>query len=822
MKRTTQAAGPGLLRLVCPFIAVVLVQALVASLSLYTLSSVRAYVAGESQWSKGQKHAIYFLNLYAETGSPHHFDAYRKAIGVPLADYAARRSLEKAQPDIEAARAGFLGGANHPDDVTGLIWLFQNFRGLRYLDDAITHWAAADRILLQLDRLGRTMETRLREGPALPLQVETWKAEIQRLDRLMTPLAVAFSESLGEGSRALKRALMGANLVIAALLILVAIWRTRKLLAQRLAFQSALGAERKRAQITLASIGQAVLSTGPDGLLDYMNPSAENLLASSLEAARGTPVASLFRLKDKETGGTDERVIERLLSGEAYLSNAQPRLLMRADGKIIPVALTGTPLLVSGRIVGAVLAIHDMTREQNYIDRLSWQASHDALTGLANRHEFERQLEKAIADLAHAGGRHALMYLDLDQFKLVNDTCGHMAGDQLLRQVSALLGRELRPGDLLARLGGDEFGMLLCRCDTETANAIAERLRTIIQTLHFTWEGQPFNITVSIGMVPLAHPGTTLQETLRTADIACYMAKEKGRNRVQFHSEGDAALQERFGEMAWVQRIHNALEENRFCLHAQEIRPLDTAPAAGAHIELLLRMTDEAGALIAPGSFIPAAERYGLMPAIDRWVIRAAFAILAARLTDSEAAPIATCAINLSGATFGDDTFLEFLCEQFDRHGVPPAMICFEITETSAIADLAGAIGFISTLSQLGCRFALDDFGSGMSSFAYLKHLPVDYLKIDGGFVKDMLKDRIDHAMVEMIHHIGKVTGKRTIAEFVENEQIMAALMAIGVDHAQGYAVGRPRPFDAGTSLPCNTAWARYAWKLRQLSRKTG
>ncbi len=827
MKRSAAPSGPGLPRLVWPFVAVVLVQALFASVSLYTLSSVRAYVAGESQWSKGQKQAIYFLNLYADTGDPAYFSEYRRAIAVPLADHAARLALERApEPDLDAARAGFLRGGNHPEDIAGLVWLFRNFRGLSYLAEAIRHWAAADRMLLQLERLGDVMQARFRERSVSQLQVQAWKAEIHRLDQQTVPLAAAFSESLGKGSRAIKKVLMGANLLIAALLIAIAVWRTRKLLSQRQAFQNALNAERKRAQITLASVGQAVMSTDPGGLIEYMNAAAERLLACPLDAARGRPVTELFHLVDKESGAEETHLIERLPTGETRSTNVHPLLLVRADGETIPVALTVAPLLVSDRIVGEVLALHDMTREQDYIDRLSWQASHDALTGLANRREFERRLEKVIADLPARPAHHALMYLDLDQFKLVNDTCGHTAGDQLLRQVSALLMQELGPGDLLARLGGDEFGVLLLECEPARATEIAERLRRTVQNLHFTWIGQPFNISVSVGMVLVAHPGATLQETLRSADIACYMAKEKGRNRVQFHSEGDAAVQERFGEMAWVQRIHAALEENRFRLHAQEIRPLNAdAAETGAHVEILLRLQDEAGGLVFPGSFIPAAERYGLMPAIDRWVIRATFAVLAARLSDPAALPISTCAINLSGATFGDDTFLAFLCEQFEEHEVPPSMICFEITETSAIADLAAAISFISTLSRLGCRFALDDFGSGMSSFSYLKHLPVDYLKIDGGFVKDMLNDRIDRAMVEMIHHIGKVTGKRTIAEFVESEEIMTALSAIGIDHAQGYAVGRPQPFDATTPVPSRLAYGEgdlWGDLARQLRRKVG
>ncbi len=439
MNRLAAGNGPGLPRLVWPFVAVVLVQALIASMSLYTLSSVRAYVAGESQWSKGQKNAVNFLTLYADTGDPTSLARYRHALATPLGDRKARLALEKPQFDAVAARSGLIQGANHPDDVAGLIWLFRRFGHVSYLKDAIGHWAAADRILLQLEELGRTMEARFREGPASPLQRRAWKAEIHRLDREIAPLSRAFSESLGEGSRAITGALMVANLLVAALLILVAVLRTRKLLRQRQAFQNALNAERKRAQVTLASIGQAVVSTGPDGRIDYMNAAAERLLDTSLAVARTMKASELLHLVDKETGTHEKLAMERLVAGDIHPSPPRPRLLIRADGKAIPVALTLAPLLVSERIAGMVLALHDMTREQDYIDRLSWQASHDALTGLANRREFEHRLEKAIAQLASGKAGHALMYLDLDQFKLVNDTCGHAAGDQLLRQMSVLL-----------------------------------------------------------------------------------------------------------------------------------------------------------------------------------------------------------------------------------------------------------------------------------------------------------------------------------------------------------------------------------------------
>ncbi len=346
-----------------------------------------------------------------------------------------------------------------------------------------------------------------------------------------------------------------------------------------------------------------------------------------------------------------------------------------------------------------------------------------------------------------------------------------------------------------ARLGGDEFGILLENCGLEAAEKIAESLRQTVQNLHFVWKGRPFVTTVSIGLVHVAQHPTTLEASLRAADMACYMAKEKGRNRVQLYHPDDSELSLRFGEMAWVQRLHMALEEDRFCLYAQEIAPLGRTEAGSGHIEILLRLHDEAGRMILPDSFIPAAERYGLMSLIDRWVVQNVFKIIAQCRAEQRQGPLAMCAINLSGTTIGDEAFLDFLREQFVTYSIPAEMICFEITETSAISNLGSAIRFINELKGLGCHFSLDDFCAGMSSFAYLKHLPVDFLKIDGSFVKDMLDDPINRAMVEVINHIGHVMGKRTIAEFVETPQIEQALLEIGVDYAQGYLIERPQLF---------------------------
>jgi len=334
------------------------------------------------------------------------------------------------------------------------------------------------------------------------------------------------------------------------------------------------------------------------------------------------------------------------------------------------------------------------------------------------------------------------------------------------------------------------------------AEKIAESLRHTVQSLHFVWKGRPFMTTVSIGLVHISQTPTTLEASLRAADMACYMAKEKGRNRVQVYHADDSELSLRFGEMAWVQRLHMALEENRFCLYAQEISPLGQTDGGNGHIEILLRLHDEAGRIILPDSFIPAAERYGLMTSLDRWVVENVFKIIARCMHERAGRPMAMCAINLSGITIGDDDFLGFLREKFEAYSIPPEMICFEITETSAIANLGSAIRFINELKALGCHFSLDDFCAGMSSFAYLKHLPVDFLKIDGSFVKDMLDDPINRAMVEVINHIGHVMGKRTIAEFVETPQIEQALLEIGVDYAQGYLIERPQLFTFD-SLQC-------------------
>ncbi|MCU0536180.1 MAG: EAL domain-containing protein [Hydrococcus sp. Prado102] len=430
---------------------------------------------------------------------------------------------------------------------------------------------------------------------------------------------------------------------------------------------------------------------------------------------------------------------------------------------------------------------------------LAWQAKHDALTGLVNRREFERRLEVALNDAKTKEQQHSLCYLDLDRFKIVNDSCGHGAGDELLRQVTALLRSQVRTSDVLARLGGDEFGLLLVNCPPQQALAIANALRQSIQEFRFAWEDKTFTIGVSIGLVTLDAATFDLASAVNAADAACYVAKNTGRNRVHLYQSdrGEAAQQQ--GQIQWVSKLNQALEEDRFCLYYQPIVPVTQSELECDHYEVLLRLYDETGASISPMAFIPAAERYHLMQHIDRWVIRKLFSTQGQHYQECwnrslETGDRCLYSINLSGASIADDRFIDFVREQFAIHQIPPQVICFEITETVAISNLAKAKKLIQELKNMGCRFALDDFGSGMSSFAYLRNLPIDYLKIDGGFIKDIVEDSTDLALTEAINNIGHVMGLQTIAEFVENDAILNKLKVLGVDYAQGYGIAKPRP----------------------------
>jgi len=419
-------------------------------------------------------------------------------------------------------------------------------------------------------------------------------------------------------------------------------------------------------------------------------------------------------------------------------------------------------------------------------------AYHDQLTGLVNRNEFDRHLNNALDSAKCNNISHVLLYLDLDQFKVINDTCGHQAGDELLSQLALLLREEVRGNDILARLGGDEFGLLLENCPLDKAKVIAEDLRELVSDFRFVWRDKSFSIGVSIGMAKITKDAQGADEVLGAADIACYAAKDMGRDRVHVYKDDDSELLRRQTEMQWVSRIKNALEEGRFVLHQQQMRSLNRLNGTVRCAEFLVRMLDEQDNIIMPGAFIPAAERYGIMPLLDRWVVRSVIAYLADNLSASEKND-SIFFINLSSNSLSDSDFSTYIRQQITHYNIPPELLCFEITETAAISNLSAAVKFINEVRSFGCLFALDNFGSGLSSFSYLKTLPVDYLKIDGSFVRDIEMDPMNFAIVQAINEIGHVAGLHTIAEFVENEKTLESLRDIGVDFVQGYCIAHPQ-----------------------------
>ncbi|MES2072971.1 MAG: EAL domain-containing protein [Pseudomonadota bacterium] len=932
-----------------PLTVVVVVLTIFAAISVTVMSVLRAYVGGESHWSKAQKDSVHALQRFAVTGADQDYQRFLREIEVPLGDRRARLEMDKPDPDYALVNKGFLAGGVAEDDIAGMTWLYRNFKNGVLFRNAISYWVQGDRYILQLREVGErllALEKTGQRGSQAALAAVT---ELENIDALLVPLEDGYSRSLGDASRQVKNILLVALYISALLLLLVCNWYSRRsfersnLLQAQLrqseerlslgfegsnaglwdwdivkgqvfyspwinqllgysknefstspsafvelihpddreganealrrhlvantvydvgfrlktttgdylwcksraqAVRNADGvavrmvgsmfdvtdrklaeakafAEKELAQVTLASIADAVITTDNLGRISYCNKIAEQMLGLSREDMLMQPFDTVCKIYDEKNHEHVPDFLEQVMWPESPGQTTTNNLyLLAVDGSNIPIDRSIAPIRnPDGNVIGIVIVLHDVSEVRRHAAQLSYQATHDELTGILNRREFERRLSELLAKepVGEAHEEHAVMYLDLDRFKIINDTSGHAAGDELIRQVGHVLKQRLRDGDMVGRLGGDEFGIVLAHCSQHDACRLAEVVRQCIADIRFIWGNRTFAIGVSVGLVVLNPGMVTLKEVMRAADAACYMAKEKGRNRIHLFSHDDEDLSVRHNEMEWVSRIKAALDQDRFCLYTQKIKSLhagaEVAGRTGAHAEILLRMLDEENRIIPPMSFIPAAERFDLMPQIDRWVIRKSFEALSVLRHGSE--KIDTWAINLSGASIGDDRLLDFVIAQQQLTGIPFSMICFEITETAAIANLQKAVALINRLRGLGCRFALDDFGVGMSSFNYLKHLPVDYLKIDGSFIKEIVDSPTDRAMVESINQIGHVMGKQTIAEFVENDAIIACLQEIGVDFAQGYGVGRPEP------LPPHAQVSRHAAKVEALLAKT-
>jgi diguanylate cyclase (GGDEF)-like protein/PAS domain S-box-containing protein len=554
--------------------------------------------------------------------------------------------------------------------------------------------------------------------------------------------------------------------------------------------EQAMFAEKERAQVTLQSIGDAVISTDAAGRIEYINPIAESLTAWSLSEARGQPIGAVLKLVNELTREPMENSLSGALGRSGTGAPADHAVLITRTGSEVAIQESAAPICDrAGQVIGAVVVFHDVTKERRLRRALSWQASHDALTGLINRREFDNRLHAALLSAQRGEGSYALLYIDLDQFKVVNDTCGHQAGDRLLRDVTGLLHTRVRASDTIARLGGDEFGVLLEGCTLEQATRIAEGVRQAIRDFRFVWGTSTLSVGASIGIVQMRAETENVANVMSAADIACYAAKDAGRNRIHVY-EADG-VSHRHREMHWVARVTRAAEDNRLELFFQPIMALSGAEHERGFHELTVRLRDDDGVLVPPSEFIPAAERYNVMSVLDRWVVGQAIELLRERQRRGQQLPL--LAVNLSGTSLNEQSFVDFVLQSVGDPQIAAAL-CFEITETAAVTSLSNARYLMAELKGRGCKFSLDDFGTGVSSFVYLKTLPVDFLKIDGQFINHIAQDPINRSMVEAIGKVGRALGIATIAECVESEAVLAELKRIGVDFAQGFFLAHPQP----------------------------
>ncbi len=550
--------------------------------------------------------------------------------------------------------------------------------------------------------------------------------------------------------------------------------------------------ERQKNLVTINALSDAVITTDSECKIRHMNPKAEKLTGWSIEEALDNHISDIFKIiSELSKSEVDSPVSKSISLGQNI--GLQNHLLVPKVGEEISIEHSVTPITnTEGVTTGAVLVFRDISGARQLTRQITYQSSHDELTDLVNRREFERRLKLSIESAKKKNTVHAMVYIDIDMFKVINDACGHIAGDQLLREIAPVVDEETPQGDIVGRLGGDEFGILLHNCTTEQALMTSNRIRTTVERQGFSWRGQNFIISLSMGIVLINNETENVSEVLRKADSACFVAKDSGRNKLHLYREDDIEMANRHGEMQWVSKLTDALDNDKFILYYQTIAPLHDNENKGKHYEILLRLTDEDGKLVPPFIFLGAAERYNMITKIDYWVIKNTFEWLSNHPNHLD--ELSLCSINLSGNSLSDRGLLSHIEMQFEKYKIPPEKICFEVTETMAVANTDVAKDLIQSLREYGCKFALDDFGTGMASFEYLKNFPVDYLKIDGSFVKDMIDDPIDSAMVKSINDIGHVMGKKTIAEFVENDDIGNKLREIGVDFAQGYGIAKPTP----------------------------
>lgn len=734
-------------------------------------AGVTGYLTGEGHWSRARLETVYHLERYAQAGDARELALARKALEVPFGDRAARLALEKSPTDDEAAARGFLQGRNNVEDIPRLIRVYKYFSQVPFFAEAVSVWRGAEPHVFRLERIADRLEAHWRTPGAGTVPADVTR-ELDVINGTLQVMERQFADTLLRGAEKVRSLL----LMVSGLLFLVIAGLT--LLASRSAIRSVRATEsRFRAAFQQASVGMAKLSK--DGVVLAANEELASLLQRSAEALAGT------RLEDYFAGDAATDL--------AWIDEGQPveRQVQRANGTLFWGRITTSAVHIEDGSERIFLILEDVSEAHDLAATLVYQAGHDTLTGLINRREIDRRLQALLED-AHAGqARHTLCLLDLDQFKLINDSASHAAGDEVLGLVATTMPLYLGLDDWIGRLGGDEFAIVFHGKSIEEAVPVAQRLNRALADTYLLWEGRHFPLTASLGLIEVNAESPGVHWLLRAADAACYLAKERGGNCVQAYVEHDEQLVRRHDDLRWVSKVRAAIAEDRLRLYAQRIEPLDREPT-GIQYEILVRMLDTAGRLCLPGSFMPAAERYGLAEAIDLHVLGVVLHELSRNQHHLD--QLELCHVNVSGQSIGSPDFLARVSQLLAAHPAIAPKLCFELTETASIDRLSQARAFIEAVHAHGCTVALDDFGSGLSSFAYLKNLPVDILKIDGLFVREIDRNPLDHAIVSAITNVARSQGKRTIAEWVESDAVKDCLREIGVDAGQGFSIHSPSP----------------------------
>ena len=740
-----------------------------------------AWIMGQSHWSRGQQQASHALSRYLLSADPADLAAAQRALQAPLGDLAARKAMEQPEPDLAAARAGFADGHNAAGDINRLITSYRYLGWLPYFRDAVRLWRDTDADLLELQALALQIRDRHASDEMDAAHRADLLTRIQAADERMQAKAQAFSDALRRTATAVRIATL-----IAGGLSVLAITLVSVLLARRVRNDLVEQQGRFRAAFYQATVGMLKLDLG--GRIIEVNQAMADILGYPRETLMSLSLPALLvpgELVLDPQGGID---------WDRQVRPAELRF-QRADGSLLWGRWSGTLVHTRGREAAVFAIVEDVSQNHALVREVEHHASHDPLTGLVNRREIERLLDRALLDARSHTATHSLCHIDLDYFKLVNDGLGHAAGDQLLRSFADYLVGSVREGDWVGRLGGDEFALLLANATQDEAKQVLQRVIRTLSQVNFQPGDGTLRVSCSIGVVEITDEAADVNWLMSAADSACYAAKEAGRNRVHCFNENRMALHERRLEADRLAQVTSAIAENRMLLYAQRIERVGDPDFL--HYEVLVRMRGADGTLHSPGEFMSAVERYGMGMALDRHVISLLFRHL--QVCPAHVQQLGLCNVNVSAQSIAEPSFLAFVTDLLERHRGLARKLCFEITETAAVSNLAQARAFIDAVKARGCLMALDDFGSGLSSFAYLRQLPADMLKIDGMFVRDMNVDPVNRAAVRAITEVGRELEMMVVAEWIESPEVSAQLAAMGVEGLQGYAIERPIPLERMT-----------------------